>query len=242
MNRRDNLQLNAVENGRHVRIFPTGSGRVRTSHALRSEHSLTKIRRMSRASPLPPAERRAAILAATERLLIEKGTNVSTREIARAAGIAEGTIFRVFPTKEAIIDAIFADAFDPEAARQELDSIDCNADLESCLVQLVTTMQRRLRRILALFGAVGFRRPASADADEMQKQRKLGYDAIAALLRPHSARLRTDPDKAARLLHGLVLAITHPMLTDRPIGDPAEIVDLALQGIGRSPSQPEPTA
>jgi AcrR family transcriptional regulator len=195
---------------------------------------------MSRASPLPPAERRAEIMAATERLLIAKGKNVSTREIAKAAGIAEGTIFRVFPTKDAIIDAIFADAFDPEAARQELDSIDCQGDLESCLVQLVAAMQRRLRRILALFGAVGFRQPAGAAVDEMQKQRKLGYDAIAALLRPHSARLRTDPEEAARLLHGLVLAITHPMLTDRPIGDPAEIVDLALHGIARVPSNPEP--
>jgi AcrR family transcriptional regulator len=195
---------------------------------------------MGRASPLPPAERRAEIMAATERLLIAKGKNVSTREIAKAAGIAEGTIFRVFPTKDAIIDAIFVDAFDPEAARQELDSIDCQGDLESCLVQLVATMQRRLRRILALFGAVGFRQPAGAAVDEMQKQRKLGYDAIAALLRPHSARLRTDPEEAARLLHGLVLAITHPMLTDRPIGDPAEIVDLALHGIARVPSNAEP--
>jgi AcrR family transcriptional regulator len=52
-------------------------------------------------------------MAVTEKLLVERGKDVSTREIAEAAGIAEGTIFRVFATKDAIIDAIFADAFDP---------------------------------------------------------------------------------------------------------------------------------
>ncbi|MBO9518875.1 MAG: TetR/AcrR family transcriptional regulator [Porphyrobacter sp.] len=194
---------------------------------------------MNRASPLPAAERRAAIMAATEQLLIAKGGTVSTREIAEAAGIAEGTIFRVFPTKDAIIDAIFADAFDQESARAELAGIDCGRDLDTCLIQLVTSLQRRIQRILALIGAVGFHQPAGADKEKFQEQRKLGYDAIAALLRPHAAKLRLEPEDAARHLHGLVLAMTHPMLTDRPIGDPAAIVDVALNGIARQPSQSE---
>jgi AcrR family transcriptional regulator len=194
---------------------------------------------MNRASPLPAAERRAAIVAVTERLLIAKGGAVSTREIAEAAGIAEGTIFRVFPTKDAIIDAIFADAFDQEAARAELGGIDCGGDLESCLVQLVTSLQRRIKRVLALIAAVGFHQPEGTDKEKFQEQRKLGYEAVAALLRPHADRLRIAPEDAARHLHGLVLAMTHPMLTDRPIGDPAAIVDIALNGIGQRPSEPE---
>jgi AcrR family transcriptional regulator len=49
-----------------------------------------------RASMLPPEERRSMIVAATLPLLVEHGEMVTTRQIADAAGIAEGTIFRVF--------------------------------------------------------------------------------------------------------------------------------------------------
>ena len=71
--------------------------------------------RVPRATPLPPDERRAALIAATEPLLERFGRDVSTRQIAEAAGVAEGTIFRVFPTKEALIDAVLEEVFDVAA-------------------------------------------------------------------------------------------------------------------------------
>jgi AcrR family transcriptional regulator len=46
---------------------------------------------------MAPDDRRRAIVAAVVPLLLEHGDDVSTRQIADAAGIAEGTIFRVFP-------------------------------------------------------------------------------------------------------------------------------------------------
>src|SRR5207253_7338733 len=101
---------------------------------LLSEHSLTIGDVMVRASPLPPAERRAAITAATERLLVERGKGVSTREIAEAAGIAEGTIFRVFPTKDAIIDAIFEQVLDPRPGWEQMKAIDSQLGLEASMV------------------------------------------------------------------------------------------------------------
>src|SRR5690606_3215908 len=115
-----------------------GSAGLAVRKQLLSERSLTISRPMSRAPALPAAERRRAIMAVTEALLVERGKDVSTREIAEAAGIAEGTIFRVFATKEAIIDAIFADAFDPKGGWNTLTAAGATADLETCLVELVT--------------------------------------------------------------------------------------------------------
>jgi AcrR family transcriptional regulator len=184
---------------------------------------------MGRASPLPASERRAAIMAATERLLTERGKSVSTREIADAAGIAEGTIFRVFPTKESIIDAIFEEALDPRPGWERMKAIDPSADLETRLVELVSQIQHAIGRMMSLFAAVGFRQPRTAP--DVAEMRTRGIDAIAEVLQPHAAELRTDPHTAARLVHGLAVSLTHPMLIDKPIGDPRQIVDLALRGI-----------
>ncbi|MEO6388273.1 MAG: helix-turn-helix domain-containing protein [Croceibacterium sp.] len=172
-------------------------------------------------------------MAATERLLVEHGKAVSTREIAEAAGIAEGTIFRVFATKDAIIDAIFDDAFDGRADRVRMEGLEPGASLEDCLVEVVSLTQRRIQRVMALFAAVGFRQPQGRP--EILEQRSQGYDAIAKALTPYASQLRTRPDAAARLLHGVVLAMTHPMLTDRPITDPAAVVALVLHGIAANP-------
>jgi AcrR family transcriptional regulator len=51
---------------------------------------------------------RAKLLEAAERLLTEKGPGASTDEIAKAAGVGIGTLFRHFPTKEALVEGVFA--------------------------------------------------------------------------------------------------------------------------------------
>ena len=97
-----------------------------------------------RAAPLPLDERRAALIAATEPLLEHFGRDVSTRQIAEAAGIAEGTIFRAFATKEALIDAVLEDAFDSRRTCDELARSIRTLGLEEPLVAAVTLLQERL--------------------------------------------------------------------------------------------------
>jgi AcrR family transcriptional regulator len=53
------------------------------------------------------ARNRARVLDVAETLFAERGTAVSTEEIARVAGVGIGTVFRHFPTKEALLEAVF---------------------------------------------------------------------------------------------------------------------------------------
>ncbi|MFC5955668.1 TetR/AcrR family transcriptional regulator [Streptomyces pratens] len=63
----------------------------------------------SRTKPLrSDAQRnRARILTAAEEVFASGGPSASTEDIARRAGVAVGTVFRHFPTKAALIEAVF---------------------------------------------------------------------------------------------------------------------------------------
>ncbi|GAB3813127.1 TetR/AcrR family transcriptional regulator [Micromonospora zhanjiangensis] len=49
---------------------------------------------------------RARLLEVADEVFAERGTGASTEEIARAAGVGIGTVFRHFPTKEALLEAV----------------------------------------------------------------------------------------------------------------------------------------
>src|SRR3954470_1380975 len=76
-----------------------------------------------RASRMSPDERRAAIVTAVLPLLEQYGGEVSTRRIAEAAGIAEGTIFRVFPDKRSLLLAVAEETVAPPGWREEMESL-----------------------------------------------------------------------------------------------------------------------
>jgi AcrR family transcriptional regulator len=197
---------------------------------------------MVRATPLPPDERRAAVIAATEPLLGVHGRNVSTRQIAEAAGIAEGTIFRVFPTKDALIDAVIEEAFDVGVTCDAIARIDPGLDLPSRLVAVVEIIQSRMRRVIALFHSAMVVRPSEPRADfhsRHQHDNALLDTAIADVIKPDHDQLRMDPDSAASLLRTLTFSVTHPVLSDQRHSDPTRIVQILLYGITehRQPAQ-----
>src|ERR1700712_744927 len=77
-----------------------------------------------RARPMAPDERRHALVQCVIPLLKEHGRDVSTRQIAEACGVAEGTVFRAFGDKESLIAAAVEAYFDPQPFRDALGGID----------------------------------------------------------------------------------------------------------------------
>jgi AcrR family transcriptional regulator len=197
-----------------------------------------------RATPLPPDERRAALIAATEPLLALHGRDVSTRQIAEAAGVAEGTIFRAFGTKEALVEACLEESFDVRHTCDQLAAIEPWLDVESTVVAAVTVLQGRMRRVIALFHARRLNPPSAEQVDDFRARQAEQNErltlALVVVLTPHAGQLRLSPEAAAAALRTITFALSHPMLSEGDISTPAEITDLVLHGIYRpSPNDPE---
>ena len=187
-------------------------------------------------------ERRAALIAATEPLLERFGRDVSTRQIADAAGIAEGTIFRAFATKEELIDAVIEDAYNIQRTCDELAQVDLSLNLEQRLVNAVEILQKRLRRLVALFWSLRLRKDAP-DRDsfraKQQVDNELLNNAIAALIKPEHDQLRLEPLEVASVLRAITFSVSHHLLGDQRLADPRRIVDLVLYGVCRHSAQRE---
>ncbi len=175
-------------------------------------------------------ERRAAIVAATLPLLREHGRSITTRQIAEAAGIAEGTIFRVFTDKDELIDATVARALDPAEAVAALHEIDLDTPLEERVTAAAAVIQHRLVGVFALMnaiGGIGPPKPSSTDRPDLAQ--------VAALFEPDRHRLTVEPRTAAQLLWGLTLAANHPASPFDTRLTPAQVVLALLDGIRTRP-------
>src|SRR6476661_5017469 len=106
-------------------------------HPVIGPETATKTKR---ATALPPDERRSMIVAATLPLLLEHGDRVTTKQIAEAAGIAEGTIFRAFADKDEVIAAVVEAALDTEPLEAALAGIPDGLAFEEALAVAIVIM------------------------------------------------------------------------------------------------------
>jgi AcrR family transcriptional regulator len=187
-----------------------------------------------RARPMPADERRAAILAAARPLVLEHGRATTTKLIAEAAGVAEGTIFRVFPTKDQLFDAVVDEEFDPEPFLARIRAIDLDQPLEDRLVEAVTLLQRRFVGIFRLLIALGAPRPPER-IRAPEARRKLANEGLVRLIGPDADRFRVPPEDVVYMIRLLTFSGSHPHISDQRTLSAEQIVDVVLHGTLRTP-------
>ncbi len=211
--------------------------------------------RTGRAAPLPPDERRAAILLAVRPVLLERGTAVTSRELAEAAGVAEGTLFRVFTDKVTLVREAILAAVDPVGSVPELEAIDRTLPLPERVAAILGQGLARVgesMRWMGLLHEIGRLEPGPPTAEHRQAAMRMwgarqaaGAAAVNAtvvrLLEPDADRFRLPLDDVVELLTMVLMgasvrtadATRRGLDTTPP--DPALLADLVLHGTLTTP-------
>jgi AcrR family transcriptional regulator len=188
-----------------------------------------------RATAMSADDRRAALVDVTLPLLLEHGRTVTTRQIAEAAGVAEGTIFRVFESKDDLVQSALDHAFDLEPFLADLRRVDPDQPLRALVSDLVTLLQIRFRGIFALMTAVGMVGPPTAhrhtDHGKTRHPREEAARIMTDLLAPHADELRVPVGELVHVTRLLTFSGTHPHLSDGRTLSTDEIVTTVLDGL-----------
>jgi AcrR family transcriptional regulator len=194
-------------------------------------------------------DRRTMIVHAVLPLLVEHGATVTTSQIARAAGIGEGTIFRAFKDKDELFDACTAEALRPDHVLDSIADIPVDQPLEDRLVEAAEALGAHLERMGALMGALhATGRVRQRDPEQRLKERnglKNGLkgglkggrsqsmaamrDAMTELFEPDKDRLRLPADQLASLFITLLFG-GRRMPADETAPTTRQVVDVFLHG------------
>lgn len=196
-------------------------------------------RRPTRATALPPDERRQAIIDAVIPLLAEHGAGVTTRQIAEAAGVAEGTLFRVFEDKAALLHAAAHSLLDPQRARRAMATIDPGLPLDAMVLTVTELLLASMGRIMAVLMAVRGTHAApegrpvgrSGPPEFILQSHRASLENLTELFDRYRGELRVPPARAALLLRTLVFGARQPWMGEPRTLTAQEIATVLLRGV-----------
>jgi AcrR family transcriptional regulator len=183
---------------------------------------------------LAPEDRRQALIAATIPLLHEHGLEVSTRQIAAAAGVAEGTIFGVFESKNSLVVCSVIQALDPQVTLDGLTAIDPGLPLRERMAIAADLVHDRFAENAQLLTAARKLIIAGHGDPDAQSRMMISRErlknALTGVIEADAALLRRSPEEVAQMLLLFCGANTYG-----PYGDPenfrgADLVSLLLDG------------
>ncbi|QJA00636.1 TetR/AcrR family transcriptional regulator [Leifsonia sp. PS1209] len=141
-------------------------------------------------------------------LLVEHGRGVTSKQIAEAAGIAEGTIFRAFGDKETLVQAAIEKYLDPEPLRNALRAIDPSLPFEHKIRAILYLLRERFESVMRIMAVVGPQRPP------VPQERGEFARIIAQVLEPEAEQLNWPPERVAHLLRLISFSSAFPMLNE----------------------------
>ena len=139
---------------------------------------------MSSQSPPSPALRadaarnRELIISAAAAVFAERGLEAATAEIAQRAGVGEATLFRRFPTKDDLIDAVIATRMEEVSALA--DDAAGHPDPAASLERFMEELVKQFSRDRGFFEAAGER---CMNDPKFQPQRERALEAAGRLLK-----------------------------------------------------------
>jgi len=109
------------------------------------------------AAPRADARRnRALILAAAGEVFAERGASAATEEVARRAGVAIGTVFRHFPTKDDLLRALMKDLL--QRLTDQVSQLAAEGDPATALFEFFTSLVEQAaarKAVVDLLAAAG---------------------------------------------------------------------------------------
>jgi AcrR family transcriptional regulator len=177
----------------------------------------------TRARPLGLEQRQDMIIGVVIPLILEHGRDLTSRQIAEACGIAEGTIFRAFGDKETLITKAVERYLDPLALRTNLRSIDPDLSLDDKLRAILGLLLDRFSGIIRMMSALGRQGP--------HEERNDFTIVIGELLEPHRGELRIAPGQVAQFARVLAFAASIPAFGESIPFTTDELLDLFRHGV-----------
>ncbi len=147
------------------------------------------------------------VLEAASQAFAEHGPDVSVDEIARRAGVGHGTVFRRFPTKDALMAAVLALRLDELAASAE--ELLAEADAGAAFEQFVWRAADCCGRDRALFDGVPRCESFAEVAEAKQRLHGNVEQLIARAQAEGSLRDDVGSDDVSALVGSAMLASTH---------------------------------
>ena len=155
------------------------------------------------------------LLAAAGDVVTEQGADASLRDVARRAGVGLGTLYRHFPKREALLEALLRTSFDALTARaDELEASDSPQDaLVSWLREAVAVAHNYSGVIASMVAAIAD--PASALHTSCVTMRAAGAHRLARAQAEGMARTDIDGVDLFALIGALAWLSDQPALASR---------------------------